>query len=139
MPKAPPFTAESARQAAKLSALVRRAKAQALKDAAAQAASEPPTAPTATLPSSVIAVPFSTAAEGNGYTARRLARVRGQLDLIDGLIERCRDAQKLDRLAAASSKLSELERVLAGRPTPGAHRPSKAPSRQPSASAVMPE
>lgn len=139
MPKAPPFTAESARQAGKLSAIVRRAKAQALKEAAEQAALAPPPAPAPSLPSPAQSLPFNPGGQATGYTARRLARVRAQLDMIDGLIERCRDAQKLDRLAAASAKLSELERVLDGRPTPGAHRPSKAPARLPSAAAVMPE
>ena len=67
------------------------------------------------------------------YRASRLARVRTQLDLIDQLI-RCEclkaamDPSKLDRLASAQSKLSEQERLLAGRPAP---KPADAKPRRP--------
>ena len=57
------------------------------------------------------------------FLATRLARVRRQLDMIDRLIEAERLPQALDRLAAASAKLSEQERVLSDRPLPGSRRP----------------
>jgi hypothetical protein len=65
----------------------------------------------------------------DAYVAQRLARVRAQLDRIDGMLLLELDPQRLDRLAAAAARLSEVERTLAGRPAPGAYRPS-APRRR---------
>ncbi len=58
-----------------------------------------------------------------------LARVRVQLngiaDKINGLVQRNEfDAKQLDQLASAFSRLSEIERQLAGRPLPGSLRPT---------------
>jgi hypothetical protein len=61
------------------------------------------------------------------FIAKRLARVRKQLDRIDGMIEKETDPMKLDRLASAQARLSEQERILAGRPMPGSLRPKKPP------------
>ena len=63
------------------------------------------------------------------FIAKRLARVRKQLDRIDGMIEKEIDPMKLDRLASAQARLSEQERLLAGRPMPGSFRPKKPPER----------
>jgi hypothetical protein len=60
----------------------------------------------------------------NDFNATRLLRVREQLTKLDAMIEAEKDAQKLDRLASASSKLSEQERILDGRPLPGSRRPT---------------
>jgi hypothetical protein len=62
------------------------------------------------------------------FIARRLMRVRAQLDLIDAAIQQEAskgkpDGQRLDRLAAASFKLNDQEFALAGRPKPGQRRP----------------
>jgi hypothetical protein len=61
------------------------------------------------------------------FIAKRLARVRKQLDRIDGMIEKETDPMKLDRLASAIARLAEQERLLAGRPMPGSFRPKKPP------------
>lgn len=58
------------------------------------------------------------------FNASRLVRVREQLEKLDAMIEKETDAQKLDRLASAQSRLSEQERILDGRPLPGSRRPS---------------
>jgi hypothetical protein len=55
-------------------------------------------------------------------------RVREQLDLVDDAIraelaKREPDGQRVDRLAAASMRLSDQEFALAGRPKPGQRRP----------------
>lgn len=60
----------------------------------------------------------------DSFVAARLARVRKQLDLVDSLLEKEKDPQKLDRLASASMRLSEQERFYANRPAPGARKPS---------------
>jgi hypothetical protein len=61
--------------------------------------------------------------EGDSYVALRLVRVRAQLDRIDSMIQQEKDPQKLDRLAAASARLSDQEFALAGRPKPGNRKP----------------
>ena len=60
----------------------------------------------------------------DAYVARRLARVRVQLDRLDTMLLAENDAQKLDRLASAQLRVSEQERILAGRPLPGSFKPS---------------
>lgn len=72
------------------------------------------------------------------YVQKRLARVRAQLDKIDAQLLNEHDPQRVERLAAASSRLAEQERVLAGRPAPGAYRPS-APRRRVEPEALVPE
>jgi len=67
----------------------------------------------------------------SGYVEKRLVRVRRQLDRIDEMLMEESDPQKLDRLAAASMRLAEQERILAGRPLPGSRRPPKEPVRRP--------
>ena len=62
------------------------------------------------------------------YLVRRLARVRDQLDKLDAMMTTEDDPQRIDRLASAQLRLSEQERVLAGRPLPGSRRPG--PQRQ---------
>lgn len=57
------------------------------------------------------------------FTSQRLTRVRKQLERIDSMIETETDPQKLDRLAAASMRLSDQEFALANRPKPGNRRP----------------
>ena len=61
---------------------------------------------------------------GKEYRARRVARVRRQLDRIDEMMMEEMDPQKLDRLASAQARLSEQERVLSGTPLPGSLRPA---------------
>lgn len=66
------------------------------------------------------------------YTRARLERVRTQLDRVDAMMLTEDDPAKLDRLASAQARLSEQERILAGRPLPGSFRPQadKASRRQ---------
>ena len=70
------------------------------------------------------------------YAAKRLARARKQIDKLDGMIEEETDPQKLDRLASALARLSEIERQLANRPLPGSFKPTAI--RQPKATQVEP-
>lgn len=64
------------------------------------------------------------------FIARRLARVRKQLRRIDDLLDTETDPAKLDKLASASSRLAEQERVLSDRPLPGSRRPPTPKDRQ---------
>ena len=61
----------------------------------------------------------------DSYVERRLARVRDQLQRLDGFLDDEDDPGKIDRLASAIHRLSEIERVLAGRPTPGQRKPKE--------------
>jgi hypothetical protein len=58
---------------------------------------------------------------------------------LDELFLAERDPQKLDRLASASAKLSELERIMAGRPLPGSHRPVSPKRKASESGPVAPE
>jgi len=62
--------------------------------------------------------------ETDPFTARRLARVRQQLERVDKMLLTETDPAKLDRLAAASMRLSDQEFALANRPKPGQLRPT---------------
>ena len=64
------------------------------------------------------------------FIKRKLARVRGQIERIDGLMEEVTEPQAADRFCAALARLYEIERILAGRPLPGSMRPTKAQSSQ---------
>lgn len=64
------------------------------------------------------------------YIATKLVRVRQHLARMDDLLESERDPHAIDRLASAMSKLSEIERILAGRPLPGSRKPSAEPRRR---------
>lgn len=58
------------------------------------------------------------------YLSERLGTVRKQIAGLDAMIEGAADAQTIDRIASAIARLSELERLYAGRPLPGSRRPS---------------
>ena len=66
-----------------------------------------------------------TVPQNGGYVASRLMRVREQLARVDEMILKEKDPRSLDRLASAQARLSEQERILDGRPLPGAFRPAK--------------
>jgi hypothetical protein len=61
----------------------------------------------------------STPVAVGSYVLSRLTRVRKQLDRLDRLMAEEIDPQRLDRLASAQYRLSEQERIMAGRPLPG--------------------
>ena len=63
------------------------------------------------------------------YQAKRLVRVRGQLDTLDARLEAELRAAKPDsrairEITEAQNRLSEQERILAGRPLPGSRKPA---------------
>ena len=78
----------------------------------------------------LVAPPASDPSLPDRFLMQRLMHVREQLSRLDAMLMEEMDPQKLDRLASASSKLSTVERELAGRPSPGAYRPST-PRRRP--------
>ena len=57
------------------------------------------------------------------YLAMKLVRVRKQLARLDDLLDQEDDPQKIDRLASAIARLSEIERILRGAPLPGSRKP----------------
>lgn len=116
LPTMPVFTAATARKAALRSVEARRMQA-ARREARALMAPD-------------LAAPLDTAgpvppppANGTSYAERRLHCVRLQLARVDAMLMTEQDPQRLDRLASAQLRLSEQERVLAGRPLPGQRRP----------------
>ncbi len=74
--------------------------------------------------------PMGDAAQLNPYVGLQLTRVRAQISRVNEMIDQEKDAQQLERLARALNVLSERERVLDGRPTPGQLRPAKEPPKR---------
>ncbi len=113
------FTAETARLAALKSAQVRQAKASA----------EPEPFLTAPIP-----------AQADDYLAKRLSRVRGQIERLSVLLDEEDEPQKLDRLSAALDRLSKLEFAYSNRPMPGTWKPApQAKERRTDAESSLPE
>lgn len=81
---------------------------------------------------------LTRAVPNDQYVQQRLACVREQIKRLDNMLLQEVDPQRLDRLAAASARLSEIERQLAGRPGPGQFRPT-APRRKVELNALVPE
>lgn len=61
----------------------------------------------------------------DAFRQRRLERVRQQLNRLDEMAAKEKNPLLLNRLYSAIEKLAEQERILAGRPLPGSHRPAK--------------
>ena len=102
----PLFTSENARELGQRGAKERWAKAKA-REAEEQEAARV---------SRIVATP-------DGFTGQIITRTREHIVRLSDMIAAERDAMKLDRLASALSRLSELERVLSGRPLPGSFKP----------------
>jgi hypothetical protein len=103
------FTSSNARQMADLGRANTKARAEAARTAIATLVADP----------------------SIEFESKLLARVRSQLELLNALLltelSKSRpDAQAIDRLAAAQSRLTEQERIGAGRPMPGSLKPSQA-------------
>jgi hypothetical protein len=60
----------------------------------------------------------------NNFTTRRLTRVREQLERLDRMAAEENDPKRIKELADATTRLSEQERILDGRPMPGSRRPT---------------
>ena len=58
------------------------------------------------------------------FIDKRIVRVRKQISKLDEMIDDCVDPKQIDQLASALTRLSELERVLSGRPLPGSRKPA---------------
>ena len=109
------FTKENARQFQAKSAAAR-------KQASLARLAEPTPKPTAPV-AKPTAEPIADSCV-NEFTQRKLARVRGQIDRVEGLLDDACEPQAVDRFANALTRLYDLERVLAGRPLPGSKRPA---------------
>jgi hypothetical protein len=70
------------------------------------------------------------------YRVKRLLRTRRQIDMLDKQLESTTDYKALKSIADAIARLSEIERLLAGRPLPGSNRPR---SEKPRRSSLTPE
>lgn len=79
--------------------------------------------PPSQLPSPALVALVTALSPDDAYRLSRLACVRAHLDRLDKMLQTEKDPRDLDRLASATARLSEQERLLAGRPLPGAHRP----------------
>lgn len=103
------ITSQNAREMALRSAAARRQRKAAVEAALANPA--PPPAPSA------------------DYVQAQITRMRGQIDRVHYRLAQEKNPQAIERLATALARLVEQERILSGRPLPGAHRPG--PVRRP--------
>jgi hypothetical protein len=76
--------------------------------------------------SETVVVPNQTT---DPYLSDSVLHVRAHIRRVDERLSKATDALDIERLARARSALSEQERVLSGRPLPGALRPSGKVSR----------
>jgi hypothetical protein len=104
----PLFTAETARIAA-------------IRSHAVTSARNRPVAP----PEPPAPVTQPTLIPADDFTARKIARVRDQIERVENLLTDAVEPQAVDRFAAALARLYEIERILSGRPLPGSRRPEK--------------
>lgn len=65
------------------------------------------------------------------YLAERLKETREDIVRARARLAKAADGAEFDRLASAISKLSELERTLAGRPLPGTLKPTVSKPKEP--------
>lgn len=65
------------------------------------------------------------ASQADVYRTVRLTRTRKQMRRVDAMLTKATDAKELKALCDALARLAEIERILAGRPLPGALRPGK--------------
>ena len=82
---------------------------------------------------------LNSALPADKYLELRIQRIRAQLDRFDEMLLNERDPQKAQWLATVTAKLSEQERILAGRPAPGQLRPSTSRRSSGLPSALVPE
>lgn len=64
------------------------------------------------------------------YARERLLRTREQLRQLDEELENCTNPKDIKALCDSIKALAEVERILAGRPLPGSHRPTRNPKRE---------
>ncbi len=57
------------------------------------------------------------------YVLQRLTRTRAQIEALDVQLLASDDPRAIQAISVAIRNLTEIERVLAGRPLPGSHRP----------------
>jgi len=59
------------------------------------------------------------------YRLQRLARTREQIETLDAQLLATDDPRAIKAITDSIRNLAEIERILAGRPLPGSHRPTK--------------
>lgn len=62
-------------------------------------------------------------ANSDGYVVKQLFRTRKQVEMLNRQLESAPDHRAVKSIADALARLTEIERILAGRPLPGSHRP----------------
>lgn len=78
-----------------------------------------------------------TSVESDEYQRVRLARLRAQLDRVDGMLACEKDTRKLRDLAAVAKDLEEQERRLSGRSLPPTLKAPAKPRARPGAPAPL--
>lgn len=113
--RAAQFTSANAKEMQARSIALRKARVEALR-----AAADPTTQPE------------------DEYRKARLKRTRTQLEALDKQLEAAAEPRDVKAIADAIARLSEVERILAGRPAPGAYRPVREKVKRAAAGAAGP-
>lgn len=71
----------------------------------------------------------SSSVNSDGYVVKQLFRTRKQIEMLNRQLESAPDHRAVKSIADALARLTEIERILAGRPLPGSHRPKTVRSR----------
>jgi hypothetical protein len=85
------------------------------------------------------ALPAPDPQRADSYPEMRLTLVRRHLAKIDSLMEKETDPQKIDKLANASTKYQEQERILSGRSLPPTIRSKNLPGPKQSRISELPQ
>lgn len=72
--------------------------------------------------------PLPVPVKAEEYVEKRISQVRAQIDALNAKLERTKEPRDLKFIAESIVKMSELERVLSGRPSPGQFRPKSGKS-----------
>lgn len=66
----------------------------------------------------------------NTFVSEQLAQVRAEMVRLQGLASKLKEPLDIERMNRAIGTLAERERILAGRPLPGSHRPTSRRSKR---------
>lgn len=70
------------------------------------------------------------------YVGEQVTETRAQIQRVQKLLRTAKDARKIKALSESLWRLSEVERVLSGRPLPSSAKPSRQPDRPASGAAT---
>lgn len=97
------------------------------------------TCPPTPQPTQVAIQPMTVISDDDAYRLGRLVQVRIIVSRLDDALLHTTDPMEIEKLSRAGHRYSQIEQMLAGRPSPGSRKPAPdRPSRPQSAGALSP-